>query len=150
MSKLVDKNGNLIMTLTENPSIEFTTDNAKMNLDLFNQLCKPSANETSNALRNISNVLSKLNIELTNSNNTFKTTADIMQDFADRCVDIGCTSFKIQPDDLYRVKEGNNIVVKKGSDLLRPETQDITENPNQNKPFDFLEQNAFDQDLLDF
>lgn len=43
------------------------------------------------------------------------------------------------------VEQLHQTIVKSSLNLLGPETPGTTEIPNQNKPFDFLEQNAYEE-----
>ena len=117
------------MTINNNPTITFSIDDTKINKDAFSALCYSmaqvgvSAKEAGEALR-------KLSIRIYDPiSEEFRYTYDILNDVADRWNAIG----EINPFTPEEIAQG----------LLRAETPGATEIPNQNEPFDFLEQNAY-------
>ena len=83
-----------------------------------------SAREAGNSLQKIVQIFDK-------EKQKYCYTKDILEELADRWNEIGC----INAVSLEEISQG----------LLRPETSGATETPNQNEPFDFLEQNAYDE-----
>lgn len=133
----------VVMSLDLNPQISFTMENANINKDMFSALCYnlsqvgTTAAEAGQALRKTAQALYK-------QNQTWSYTTAELEQLADKLAEMGCTSFKIQSDeveDIMTMPQNSRDV-----NLLRPETSNATETPNQNESFDFLEQNAYDEE----
>ena len=147
VSKIKAGRGNpVVMSLDLNPQVSFTMENANINKDMFSALCYnlsqvgTTAAEAGQALRKIVQVFNQ-------DNQTWSYTTEALEQLADKWAEIGCTSFKIQPDEVEDIRRNAMTMLQnsKGVDLLRPETPNATETPNQNEPFDFLEQNAYEE-----
>lgn len=143
VSKIKAGRGNpVVMSLDLNPQVSFTMENANINKDMFSALCYnlsqvgTTAAEAGQALRKIAQVFNK-------ENQTWSYTTEALEQLADKWAEIGCTSFTIQPDEVEDIRR--KLQNSEGVDLLRPETPGATEILNQNKPFDFLEQNAYEE-----
>lgn len=143
VSKIKAGRGNtVVMSLDSNPQVSFIMENANINKDMFSALCYnlsqvgTTAAEAGQALHKIVQVFNK-------ENQTWSYATEALEQLADKWAEIGCTSFTIQPDEVEDIRR--KLQNSKGADLLRPETPGATETPNQNEPFDFLEQNAYDE-----
>lgn len=143
VSKIKAGRGNtVVMSLDLNPQVSFTMENANINKDVFSALCYnlsqvgTTAAEAGQALCKIAQVFNK-------ENQTWSYATEALEQLADKWAEIGCTSFTIQPDEVEDIRR--KLQNSKGVDLLRPETSGATEIPNQNEPFDFLEQNAYEE-----
>lgn len=93
--------------------------------------CAVSVNDFSEGLKKISNALSKMNITCLTPEGDFKKFGDIFTEVYEKIDDV--------PEELKTTIEDNFSYV-----LPRPETPINIDFSNQNKPFDFLEQNAYD------
>ena len=125
------------MQLANNLKVTFTMDNAKINEDIFSALCQSMA-QVGTSAKEVGEALRKLSICLYDKDKQeFKYTKDILEELADEWNEIGL----INPATPAEISQG----------LLRAETPGTTETPNQNAVFDFLEQNAYDneKDIFD-
>lgn len=83
--------------------------------------------------KEIVEALRRVSISLTKANGGFKKASDILSELADKWVEIGNIN-PVTPDE---VAQG----------LLRAQTPDATVTPNKNEVYNFLEQNAYDEDF---
>lgn len=125
--ELKDTRGNVIMQFNNNPSVTFTLDEINSVLDVVKPVQpRASAHEAGEALR-------KFCISLTEANGGFKKVSDTLSELADVWNEIGNIN-PITPDE---VAQG----------LLRAQTPDAIVTPNENEVYNFLEQNAYDEDF---
>ena len=125
--EIKDAKGNVIMQFNNNPSVTFTLDEIGSVLDEVKPVQpRASAREAGEALR-------KAFISLTEANGEFKKASDVLSELADKWSEIGNIN-PITPDE---VAQG----------LLRAQTPDTTVTPNENEVYNFLEQNAYDEDF---
>lgn len=125
--EIKDAKGNVIMQFNNNPSVTFTLDEISSVLDAVEPAQpRASAHEAREALR-------KFCISLTEVNRGLKKASDVLSELADKWNEIG-NIYAITPDE---VAQG----------LLRAQTPDTTVTPNENEVYNFLEQNAYDEDF---
>lgn len=123
------------MIIDNNLTVTFSMDNAEINKDAFAALCYNMA-QVGTSAKEAGEALRKLTVRLYDANRQeFRYASEVLSDLADKWNEIGC----INPVTPEEIAQG----------LLRAETPGTTENPNQNKHSDFLEQNAYD-DTKDF
>lgn len=139
-AELKDKEGNTILTLDQNPGITFTVDVAPLSEQISSIISgitnatlgvSYSAAEASRALREFTNKFLQAGVTITNSDETLKASSDVLEELANKCIEIGCIN-PVSPEEI-------------AAGLLRAQTLEQSENPNQKEPFDFLEQNAYDE-----
>ena len=125
------KGNETLMTINNNPTITFSMDDTKINKDAFSALCDSMA-QVGVSAKEAGETLRRLSIRLYDPiSEEFRSTYDILNDVADRWNAIG----NVNPFTPEEIAQG----------LLRAETLGTTENPNQKEPFDFLEQNAYEE-----
>ena len=118
-----DTRGNVLMRFNNNPSVTLTLDEC--------DAVKPvqpraSAHEASEALR-------RLSISFINANGELKKALDVFSELADKWIEIGNVN-PVTPDEIAQ-------------GLLRAQTPDTTATPKEDEVFNFLEQNAYDEDF---
>lgn len=120
------------MMINYNPEITFSLDNATINKDMLSALCYNLA-QVGTTAKEAGDALRRLSVQVYDpARQEFKYTVDVLEDLARKWNEIGCTSFRISPEEVVQ-------------GLLRAETLGTTEIPNENESFDFLEQNAYDK-----
>lgn len=122
------------MRLDNNPQVELKMSNAMIS-DQFAQLMyslSAAAGKVGVSAREASDALQKIVRVFDDDKQEFRYTKDIFEDLADKWNEIGC----INPATPEEISQG----------LLRAETPGATENSNQKEPFDFLEQNAYNEE----
>lgn len=147
-----NRNGETILKFDNSPTVSISCESDNFNENLSSLIAATNAvgttaQQAGEALSRLTSALAKYNISLVDKTDHYKDTLSVIEDIADAWNAIGCTSFYIQPDEANAIKENaiNMIQASKGIELPRPETPATTENPNEKSPFDFLEQNAYNE-----
>ena len=96
-------------------------------IDSVNTSIAATTSEISEAIKKVSDTLRKINVTVSDATGNFRTFGEVFSDIYD--------AMEEEPDLLPS---------EKAYKLLRSETPIKTEISNQKKPFDFLEQNAYD------
>ena len=130
------------MALDRNPGITFTVDVTPLSEQISSVISgitnatsgvSYSAAEAGRALRELTNKLLQAGVTITNSDGTLKASSDVLEELADKWTEIG----NINPFTPDEIAQG----------LLRAQALEQSEKPKEKEPFDFLKQNAYDENF---